>query len=272
MKGLKTIALGASAVYLTALTAAYTLQRHMQYFPSTMNPSPAEMGLEGVSVETIRTPDGEDLVAWYAPATKKNRHTVLFFHGNMGEMAHRADRFRFWQSRGYGVLFLSARGYGGSSGEITEKGLIIDAVASYDWLVEAKVPAEKIVLIGESLGTGLAVQLAAQRPVAAVLLEAPYTATVDVAADIYPFFPVRFLMLDQLKSIDHIDQINAPLLIQHGETDQVVPYKFGKRLFEAAKEPKEMVPLAEQGHGVIMTRPVWMKELSFIEALSKKAL
>lgn len=254
------------AGYLLVCMAMYAFQRQLQYFPSQRNPAPQAVGLSGVSAVQVTTPDGETLTAWHSPAPPR-RPTVLFFHGNAGEIADRADQFAFWQAQRMGVLFVSPRGYAGSTGSVSEAGLITDAVAAHDWLTAQGGAATDIILIGESLGTGLAVQLAALRPVGAVLLEAPYSATVDVAARLYPWLPVRLLMKDQFRSIDHIARINAPLLIQHGTDDRVIPFALGQRLFDAATDPKTFVPLPGQGHDALYTPALWQTEALFIANL-----
>lgn len=259
------LALGLTA-YIGICALMYVYQRQLQYFPTQRNPAPQAVGLVGVTALALPTPDGETLIAWHSPAPVA-RPTILFFHGNAGEVADRADRFAFWQAQGYGVLFLSPRGYGGSTGHITEVGLVTDATAAHDWLTAQGVASDQIILIGESLGTGLAVQLAAQRTVGAVLLEAPYSATVDVAARLYPWLPVRLLMRDQFRSINHIAQINAPLFIQHGTDDVVIPFDLGQRLYDAAVQPKTLVPLPGQGHDALYTPALWQTEARFLADL-----
>ena len=157
----------------------------------------------------------------------------------------------FYQSKGFGALFVSYRGYGSSTGAITERGLIIDALTAYDFLISRGIGPEMIMVVGESLGTGVAVQLAAQKKVAALALEAPYTAAVDVAAGIYWWLPVRLLMKDQFLSRDYISRVTAPLLIQHGDRDGIIPVAQGQRLFALANEPKQLVIIPGESHDII---------------------
>jgi uncharacterized protein len=246
---LRSILFIGAAAYLGILLYMYLQQRSLQYFPSREGLSPQAVGLTGVSEERVNTPDGETIVLWYAEP-KPGHPTILFFHGNGGEISGRHDRMAFYQSQGFGALFVSYRGYGASTGKISEQGFMTDAFTAYDFLRERGVPPEEIVVVGESLGSGVAVQLAAQRPVAALVLEAPFTAAVDVAAEIYPWLPVRLLMKDQFISRDHIGKVTAPLLIVHGEADRVIPVAQGRRLLEMANEPKELVILAGEGHAI----------------------
>lgn len=253
-------------LYAVALSGIYAFQRDLQYFPSHRDPAPAALGLSGVKTVALATPDGETLVLWLSPASG-DRPTILFLHGNAGEIADRTDRFAFYQARGYGVAFLSWRGYGGSTGAPSEAGLLTDAKAAYDHLRARGIPPDRIVLIGESLGTGPAVITAASNPVAAVVLEAPYSAAVDIARRAYPWLPVGLLMKDQYRSRDHIAAINAPLLILHGARDRVIPQGFGKRLFDLAQEPKTFLSLGPVGHDAIYSPETWALETDFIDAL-----
>ena len=259
---LRFVALFAATAYVGIALYMYLQQRNLQYFPANKGLSPADAGLSIVSVEKLRTSDGETIVAWYAEATAA-RPVILFLHGNAGEISDRAGRLAFYQSHGFGVLFVSYRGYGGSSGTISEPGFITDAITAYDWLRTRGVPPERIAVVGESLGTGVAVQLAAARPVAALALEAPYTATVDVAAQIYWWLPVRLLMKDTFLSRNFIARVKAPLLIQHGDADTIIPVAQGRQLFALANEPKQLVIMPGAGHDAISTAEVWAREIDF---------
>jgi len=254
--------------YLAIMGFMYVQQRNFQYFPARSGTPPQELGLTGVTEDRVKTPDGETIVLWYSPA-QPGKPTVLFFHGNGGEISGRHERFAYLQSQGLGAMFVSYRGYGASTGTISEPGLIIDAVTAYDVLRAKGVAAGQIMLLGESLGTGVAIQLAAQKPVAAVALEAPYTAMVDIAADVYWWLPVRLLMKDQFRSRDHIAEVKAPLLIQHGDADRVVPFAQGRALFAMANEPKQMVVIPGGTHDIISDRDVWAREVAFFLANAK---
>ena len=252
-------------IFGLAVAGLYACQRQIEYQPGHANPAPESLGLTGVQVETLQTPDHEHLILWYV-APKPGQPTVLFFHGNAGDIADRAPRLAFYQSKGLGAAFLSYRGFGGSTGQISEPGLITDARTAYDWL-RTTTPAAKIVLVGESLGTGVAVQLAAQlapqTPVAAVALDAPYASTLAIAQARFPYLPVAWLMQDQFLSINHIAAIHAPLMIQHGTADLVVPFASGQTLFAAAVEPKTFTPLPGRGHEIIFAPDTWQREVDF---------
>ncbi len=247
MKILTGILLLIAALYLGAAGVLYFGQRGMMYRPpDTTARTPASAGFPEASTIRIKTRDGEQLVAWFAPP-RDDKPLVVFFHGNAEILAWRVERFKKLTEDGIGLLAVSFRGYAGSTGSPSEQGLLADGEAAYTFAA-ARYPANRIVLWGYSLGSGVAVQLAARHPVAKLVLEAPYTSTADVAAARYPFMPVRWLMHDQFHSIDYIKDVHAPLLVLHGGEDRVVPIAFGERLFAAANEPKRFVRFPEGGH------------------------
>lgn len=268
MSLIKFLAVFAIVAYAVAALGMYVFQRKLQYHAENKGLTPESVGIAGASVETLTTADGEKIILWHAPA-KAGLPTILYFHGNAGEIGDRPLRFNYYHSRGFGVAYLSYRGFGGSSGSPSEAGLIADADAAYDWLVAKGVEPSRIALLGESLGSGVAVQLAAKREVGAVALEAPYTSTVEVAAKIYWWLPVHALMKDQFKSIDFIAAVVAPLLIIHGEEDRLIPVDFGKRLFAAANEPKELDVVEGFGHDVLFEEATWAREAEFFARVIK---
>jgi fermentation-respiration switch protein FrsA (DUF1100 family) len=253
-------------VYASALSGLYLLQRDMQYFPSVQDPAPASLGLRGVERSLLKTADDATLVLWHSPAPT-GRPTILFLHGNAGSIADRAQRLAFYQSRGLGAAFLSWRGYGGSSGRPSEAGLLTDAVTAYDHLVGTGMAPESIVLIGESLGTGVAVPLATRVQVGAVVLEAPFTSAAAVAHLAYPWVPVGLLMKDQFRSSERIGKVRAPLLVLHGERDGVIPFAFGKAIFDLANQPKTFLSLGPVGHEALSDPATWALGADFIDGL-----
>ena len=250
--------------YAVAALGMYVFQRKLQYHAENKGLTPDSVGVVGASVETLTTNDGEKIIVWYAPAAK-SRPTILYFHGNAGEIGDRPLRFNYYHSRGLGVAYVSYRGYGGSTGSPTEEGLITDANTAYDWLIAKGIAPQNIALLGESLGSGVAVQIAAKKQVGSVALNAPYTSTADVAARIYWWLPVRLLMKDQYRSVDFIARMKAPLLVVHGDQDTLIPLEFGKRLFAAANEPKEMEIIQGFGHDAMFEEVAWAREVEFFE-------
>ncbi len=236
-----------AAVYAFAAVAAFIAQRKLMYFPDSMRVAPSSFALAGVEERLIKTPDGERLIAWYGRAAP-GRPTLLYFHGNAGNLANRSERVRKYLARGLGVFMLSYRGYSGSTGQPTEYRNVADAKLAYEALLQDGVAAADIILYGELLGSGVAVQLAAEKPVAGVVLDAPYTSIVDVAVGAYPFFPVRWFLFDRYETLRFLPDVHAPLLVVHGEADEVIPVAMGRAVYAAANGPKEIVTFPGAGH------------------------
>ena len=232
--------------YLAVAGYLYARQQSLLYHPKPERFFAQQIGLQGFEDVTINTSDGETLVAYYKPA-EAGQPTILYFHGNADRPNMRQHRKALLTQNGRGLLYLCYRGFSGSSGEPSEAGLRLDAEAAYAWL-KARIPAQSIVLYGESLGTGVAVALAGRVEVKAVVLDAPYTSTADVALNQYPFLPVHWLMHDQYPSLQRIGSVKAPLLILHGTQDRMVPYEMGQKLFQAAKGPKTFVTIPDGDH------------------------
>ncbi|HEY1475138.1 MAG TPA: alpha/beta hydrolase [Pseudolabrys sp.] len=232
--------------YVGLLALMYVFERAMMYFPDSTRVAPAQAGLPRAEEATFTSSDGERLLAWYVPA-RDNKPLVIYFQGNAEGLTARAGRFTWLTADGTGLLALNYRGYGGSTGRPSEDGLIRDATAAYDF-ARARTPTERIVLFGESLGTAVAVALASEHEIAALILDAPFTSAAAVGASAYPFAPVRWLMKDKFRSDERIGRVSAPLLVLHGEQDGIVPVRFGAQLFALAREPKRMVRFAQGGH------------------------
>ena len=246
MAGWKWFLVFVATGYLALAALMYVAQRALMYFPETFRTSPAEAGLAEAEEVMLDTPDGSRVIVWHVPA-RDGRPVWLYFHGNGGALRYRVDRFRELTAQGDGLVALSYRGYAGSTGRPTEAGLIEDARAAYDFAVK-RYGAERIVLWGESLGSGVALALAAERPVARIVLEAPFLSAVDVAAGVYPFLPVRVLMKDQFRSDLRVAKVTAPVLVMHGDRDAVVPISSGQLLYKLITSPKRFVRIAGGGH------------------------
>ena len=247
MTGVIKILVYVALAYLGIVAVAYFAQRKFTYFPNAARVAPAAVGLEGFREVELPTPDGQRVIAWYAPAPA-GAPTILYFHGNGGGLANRAGRFGRYQQAGFGLFVMSYRGYSGSTGSPTEANNIADARLAYEYLIKQGLKPSDIFLYGESLGSGVAVQLAATVPVAGVILDAPYTSIVEVGAKAYPILPLSWLMVDRYESDKHIASINAPLLILHGARDQVIPLEMGQRMHALAREPKKIVVFPEGRH------------------------
>lgn len=241
------IALAVAVIYALIVLAGYLVQRKLMYFPFPERVAPAAAGLADVEERIIETPDGERVVTWFGRA-RPGQPTILYFHGNGGNLALRADRIRRYLDRGQGMLMMSYRGYSGSTGTPTEAANVSDARLAYDLLIAEGIAPEDIVAYGESLGTGVAARIAAERTVGGLILDSPFTSAVDVGARHYPFLPVGLLMQDRYEVLPYVAKIRAPLLVVHGERDQIVPFDMGKQVYAAANEPKKLVALPLAGH------------------------
>lgn len=233
--------------YLLVLAYLYVFQRQLQYFPDRSRPQLGLLAQEGVREVWLMTADGLSLLSWYLPP-REGRAVILYFHGNGGNIGYRADRLRRFGGGGYGVLLAGYRAYGGNPGSPSEAGLHADAQAARDFLEHEGIAAGRIVLYGESLGSGIAVHMAAQRPVAAVILESPYTSVAALAQYHYPYIPAALLIWDRFDSLSRIGEVKAPLLVLEGGRDVIVPPRFSQALFDAAPEPKERWLAADAGH------------------------
>jgi uncharacterized protein len=224
-------------------------QRDMIYHPGSELVNPVQAGVPEMIPVPVRTQDNLVITGWYAPATRPDAATVVLFHGNAGTLAHRAHKARMLLDAGYGVFLAGYRGYGGNPGRPSEAGLYDDARAALAWLAACGIPKSQVIVYGESLGTGVAVQMATEHPnLAALVLEAPFTRLPDLApAFLLPGF-ADMLMVDRYDSLSKIPSVRAPLLVLHGEHDGIVPVDMGRRVFAAASCRKEGAFLAQAGH------------------------
>jgi fermentation-respiration switch protein FrsA (DUF1100 family) len=236
----------AVVLYGGLIALLYVAQRSFQYFPEWQRTAPSAAGLSEAEEAVLDTADGERVIVWHVPP-REGQPIFLYFHGNGGSLRWRDERFRALIADGSGLVALSYRGYGGSSGRPTETGLAEDAATAYAFAV-ARYPVDRIVLWGESLGSALAIAFAAEKPVGHLVLEAPFTSAADVGALHYWFVPVRTLMKDQFRSDLRVGKVTAPVLVVHGENDAVVPVTLGERLYGLIAAPKRFVRIARAGH------------------------
>jgi len=248
------------------IDAMLSVQRHFMYFPSQDRSSPADAGVPEMGEVSLKTDDGLDLLAWYAAPAKKNGLTLIYFHGNGGDIGMRAGKVKPYLEAGFGVLLTTYRGYSANPGTPSEAGLYDDARAAHAF-IKAQKPG-KIALYGESLGTGVAVQLATEIHPAALVLEAPFTSIADIATPQMPFLPLKSLILDQFDSVGKIASIDAPLMIVHGEQDLTIPVHLARQLFDAARDPKEGHFLDQAGHNDLYEHGMAALTLAFLEKIA----
>jgi uncharacterized protein len=216
----------------------FFFQRKLLYRPRRTRPVLNDLALLGVCEVKLVTADGLTLNSWYLPP-EAGRPVIAYFHGNGGNIGFRDERLRRFAQQGYGVLLAEYRGYGGNPGRPCERGLFADGEAALDFLGDCGIGCDRLVLWGESLGSGVAVHLATTRNIAALVLEAPFTSVAAAAQRHYPFVPAIWMVRDRFNSLSRIGRVSAPLLILHGERDRVVPVRHGRALLAAATAPKE---------------------------------
>ena len=247
MAVLKWIVIVLAVIYLGGVVMLYFRQGEMLFpIPPVGRTAPDAAGLPEAEEHVLITVDGEKVIIWHVPA-KPGHPVVLFFHGNGDFLAGLVPRFKGITADGTGLVALSFRGYAGSTGSPSEQGLLQDAAAAYAFTTQ-RYSADRIIAWGFSLGTGVAVAIAAEHPVSKLILEAPYSSTVDVAGAMFRIVPVSLLMRDQFRSDRRIARVTVPLLIMHGTNDQAIPIPFGERLFALAHEPKQFVRFPGGGH------------------------
>ncbi|MGK9230680.1 alpha/beta hydrolase [Inquilinus limosus] len=235
----------AAAIYGLAILLLYGLQGRLVFPVDLQRIEPAEVGLGDMEVVTVRTRDGLDLVGWHRSPRDPGKPTLLLFHGNGESLSHRAHVARDLLDSGYGVYQVEYRGYGGNPGRPSERGLYEDGRAALDFLQGR---SAAIVAHGYSLGSGVAVQMAAEGRVAALILEAPYTSIADVAARRFPFVPVRLLVRNRFENLRKIGRVAAPVAIYAGRNDLVIPCDHAQRLFDTARDPKRILIVDDAGH------------------------
>ncbi len=250
------------AVYLAFVLLVYFNQSHLVYFPEKQfGNTPKDVGLDYMPVN-IATGDGETLHGWWVPVSDA-KGTVLFFHGNAGNISHRINYLTMFKRLGYNTLLFDYRGYGRSSGTPSESGTYLDAQAAWRYLTEnEKIAPAQIVLFGESLGGAVAAWLAAREQPGFLVLASTFTSVPDLAAEIYPFLPVRWISRFDYNTLESLQSITCPVFIAHSPHDEIIPYRHGQRLFQAAPEPKQFL-LLEGTHntGFIFMQPAWKRTL-----------
>jgi fermentation-respiration switch protein FrsA (DUF1100 family) len=260
--------IAAAVVYLGLLLLLYATQRRIVFRP---DPTLADLAAAGLSEQmrevAIKTGDGLTLASWWAPPVRPDRRTIVYLHGNAGHRGGRGDRIRDYLAAGYGVLLVGYRGYGGNPGEPTETGLYDDARANLAFLAAQNLRPEHIVLFGESLGTAIAIQMATEAPILALVLEAPLASVLHSARARYPLFAFDFLVRDKFNSLTKIGKVKVPLLLVHGEKDRTTAVRFGRMIYDAANEPKRAHFIAEAGHNDLMEHGLAGAVTTFLDEL-----
>lgn len=259
--------------YAAIVALLFLFQSRLVYYPEIGRESTVTPQTYGLPFEPLEigTEDGETLHAWWVPAPdgrQPPRGTVLFFHGNAGNISHRVDYLLMFNKLGYATLIFDYRGYGKSSGTPSEEGTYRDATAAWRWLTQTHgVDPGGIVYAGESLGGAVASWLAVRHAPRALVLLSTFTSVPDLGAQVYPFIPVRLISRFSYDNLANLRQIKAPVLVAHSRADDIIPFAHGRRIFETANEPKQFLEM-RGGHndGFVFMREEWVKTLAaFLE-------
>jgi len=224
-------------IYLIITFVLYNSQRSLLYHPTENNYSGDKLTVSIDKIK-IKNDDNIELLAWYHEKDIEKYKTILFLHGNAGSLENRIHKINHFNDMDVNFLIISWRGFSGNKGQPTEKGLYKDAKSGVDWLKNKGAKQENIIIYGESLGTGVATEIAQNKNFAGVILESPFTSMVAAGKSKYPIFPINLLLKDKYESDKKIKNIKSPILIMHGEVDKIVPFWMGQKMFELANEPK----------------------------------
>ena len=224
-------------IYFIILFSTYIFQRNLLYHPSENNYSDDKLEVS-ISKVKIITQDGIKLLSWYHNKDVDKHKTILFLHGNAGSLENRIHKINHFKDMNVNFLIVAWRGFSGNKGKPTEKGLYEDARSAVRWLQSKGVKKNNIIIYGESLGTGVACEIAQNKNFAGIILESPFTSMIDAGKDKNPYLPVRLLLKDKYESDKKIKNINSPILVMHGKIDKLVPFHMGQKMYQLANEPK----------------------------------
>ena len=229
--------IGIVVVYLLVLILLFIFQRNLMYLPLENNYSGDKLE---VDVEKVRivTSDNLNLLGWFHKKDLNKFKTIVYFHGNAGSLENRVHKLNHFKDMDVNFLIIAWRGFSGNKGKPSEKGLYIDASSAIVWLKKLGLMEKDIILYGESLGTGVATEIAQSNNYAGLILETPFTSMIEAAKNFYPYIPVSLLLKDKYDNQNKIKNINTPILVMHGEVDQIVPFRMGKKIYEIANQPK----------------------------------
>ncbi len=225
------------ATYLFVLISTYVFQRNLLYHPKENNYFGDQL-IVPIETVKIKTSDGIELLSWFHNKNLIKYKTILFLHGNAGSLENRIHKINHFKDMNINFLLIAWRGFNGNKGKPTESGLYEDAKSAVRWLKLKGITEENIIIYGESLGTGVATEIAQNKNFAGIILESPFTSMIDAGKDKYPYLPVRLMLKDKYESDKKIKNIKSPVLIMHGKIDNIVPFDMGKKMYELANEPK----------------------------------
>ena len=262
-------------VYWAVGTVLYFMQSKFLYKPvKGVVYTPEELGIEFENVN-LTADDGIEIRGWYIPP-QSNGYTILFCHGNGGNIMHRLDTINLLSEMGLGVFIFDYRGYGDSEGKTTEAGTYLDACAAYKWLnKERQIPEHRIIVFGRSLGASIAAYLAGKVNCSGVVLENAFTSYIAMGQRIYPYMPVKWFAKFKYDTKEYLESVSCPILFFHSKDDEIVPYEFGTELFESVECDKRFVDLfGKHNNGFLMSLDIykkgWVDFLGYLHGLHSK--
>jgi uncharacterized protein len=244
---MKKILISIGAAYLLILVMLYINQRNMMYHPAKQKRELDYYKIDSAEEITLVTKDNIKLQAWFRKPND-NKEMVVFLHGNAGNLENRVDKLRQLSDMGYGFIIPAWRGFGKSGHFPTEKGIYLDAEAAIAYIETKGYKLSETIIIGESLGSGVAAEMSVRYNFKGLFLITPYTSIADRAGEIYPYMFAQYLTKDNFKVLSNITKINQPLLMIHGTKDKVVPCSHSEKIFSIAKEPKKIIIYEGVGH------------------------
>ena len=261
------IIVGILAIYTLVLILLFIFQRNLMYHPDENNyfGDKLEINIEKVK---INTSDNINLLAWFHKKDLKKFKTIVYFHGNAGKLENRIHKLNHFKDMNVNFLIIAWRGFSGNEGKPSEKGLYEDGNSSIKWLKNLGLTEKDIIIYGESLGTGVATEIAQNNNFAGLILETPFTSMIDAAKNFYPYIPVDLILKDKYKNNLKIKNINIPLLVMHGEADQIVPFWMGKKIYEIANKPKYSYFTKYDDHMMEFDKNLVLTLKTFIKSLN----
>tara|TARA_Y100000992_G_scaffold249951_1_gene181832 strand:- start:554 stop:1372 length:819 start_codon:yes stop_codon:yes gene_type:complete len=254
-------------LYFLILVFLYFYQRNLMYHPNENNYSGDQLSVDIKEIK-VETEDKIDLLGWYYEKDIKKYKTILFFHGNAGSLENRIHKINHFRDMNLNFLIIAWRGFSGNKGKPSEKGLYEDGKSAINWLLNKGVKQENIIIYGESLGTGVATHLAQNKNFAGVILETPFTSMIDAAKKFYPYIPVKLILKDKFDNKSKIKNIKVPVLIMHGEADQIVPFYMSEEMYKIANEPKYTYFTKDDNHMMEYDENLIKALNSFIKSLN----
>ena len=261
------IFIGILVIYASVLIVLFIFQRNLMYHPNENNYFGDKLEVEIEKVKII-TSDNINLLGWFHNKDLKKFKTILYFHGNAGKLDNRIYKLNYFKNMDVNFLIIAWRGFSGNKGKPSEEGLYEDGKSAIEWLKNLGLTEKDIIIYGESLGTGIATEIAQNNKFAGLILETPFTSMIEAEKNFYPYIPVGLLLKDKYKNDKKIKNINIPILIMHGEADQIVPFWMGKTIYEIANQPKYSYFTKYDDHMMEFDKNLVLTLKTFIKSLN----